>query len=162
MKKRGTQLTARAGEHLVVSELNKRGYFSTPFAGAVPEFDVIAVDENFRTIPIQVKTAREKSFWWLGDARNWMQIDDSKEGEQKILSLKEIEHSDLIYMFVNLEPVEFYMMRKRELQQLLYDGYKYYIEKLGGKRKSFSLAIHAKSLKGFKEFKDNWKIFEEV
>jgi len=162
MKKRGTQLTARAGEHLVTSELNKRGYFATPFAGSVPEFDVIAVDENFKTIPIQVKTARDKSFWWLGDARNWMRIDDSTEGEQKVLGLKEIERPDLIYFFVNLEPVEFYMMRKRELQKILYEGYESYLKHLGGKRKSFSLGISAKSLKGFKEFKDNWTIFEEV
>jgi len=82
-----------------------------------------------------------------------MRIDDSKEGEQKVLGLKEIEHPDLIYFFVNLEPVEFYIMRKREVQRLLYDGYKYYIAKLGGKRKSFLLQIQAKFLKGFEKLK---------
>jgi len=164
MKKRATQLTARAGEHLVVSELNKRGYFSTPFAGAVPEFDVIAVDENLRTVPIQVKTAKDSNFWWLGDARDWMRIDDTKKGEQKILGLKGTEHPNLIYCFVNLEPMAFYILRKREVQQLIYDNYKRYLKQIKGKRKSFVVAIGAKSSKGYsglEAFKDNWKIFEE-
>lgn len=164
MKKRATQLIARAGEFLVTSELNKRGYFSTPFAGSVPEFDVIAVDENLRITPIQVKTARDSHFWWLGDARDWMRIDDSKNGEQKILGLKEIEHPELIYIFVNLEPIEFYMLKKRELRQIIYDNYKRYMKQVEGKRKSFTVAIGAesnKAYKGLEKFKDNWKIFEE-
>lgn len=164
MKKRGTQLIARAGEHLVASELNKRSYFSTPFAGAVPEFDVIAVDENLRTIPVQVKTAKDSSFWWLGDARNWMRIDDSKKGEQKILGLKKIEHPELIYIFVNLEPMEFYILRKREVRQLLYENYKCYLKQIKGKRKSFIVVIGAESSKGYsglEAFKDNWKVFGE-
>lgn len=165
MKKRATQLIARAGEHLVVSELNKRGYFATPFAGAVPEFDVIAVDENLRTIPVQVKTAKDSNFWWLGDARDWMRIDDTKKGEQKILGLKRIEHPELIYFFVNLEPIEFYMLKKRELRQIIYDNYKRYMKQIKGKRKSFVVAIGAESNKayrGLEEFKDNWKILEKA
>ena len=165
MKKRATQLIARAGEHLVVSELNKRGYFSTPFAGAVPEFDVIAVDENLRTIPVQVKTAKDSAFWWLGDARDWMRIDDSRKGEQKILGLKKIVNPELIYCFVNLEPVEFYLLRKKELQKIVYENYERYMKQIKGKRKSFPIVIGAESEKGYKgleEFRDNWKIFGEI
>ena len=94
-----------------------------------------------------------------------MRIDDSKKGEQKILGLKKIEHLELIYFFVNLEPIEFYMLRKRELRKIIYENYKRYMKQIGGKRKSFVVAIGAESSKGYKgleAFKDNWKIFEEL
>jgi len=38
---RSKQLIKQAGEHLVAAELAKRGFLATPFAGNVPDFDVM-------------------------------------------------------------------------------------------------------------------------
>ena len=40
------KLTGQVGEFLVCAELGRRGMFATPFAGNVPEFDVVAVGET--------------------------------------------------------------------------------------------------------------------
>jgi hypothetical protein len=58
------QQVARAGEHFVVAELNKRGAFAVTFAGNMPKIDVIACNEDqSRTVHIQVKTKRGGRTW---------------------------------------------------------------------------------------------------
>ena len=52
---RQTNQTARAGEHYVVAELNRRGYDAVTFTGNMPGMDAIAVTPNNTTIYIQVK-----------------------------------------------------------------------------------------------------------
>ncbi|MBM4431205.1 MAG: hypothetical protein FJ026_12790, partial [Chloroflexi bacterium] len=58
------QQVARAGEHFVVAELNKRGAFAVTFAGNMPKIDLIACNQDqSRTIYIQVKTKRGGRTW---------------------------------------------------------------------------------------------------
>ena len=38
-----TQLTQQIGEHLVVAKLGRMGIMATPFAGNVPDYDLLAV-----------------------------------------------------------------------------------------------------------------------
>lgn len=58
------QQVARAGEHFVVAELNKRGAFAVTFAGNMPKIDLIACNQGqSRTIHIQVKTKRGGRTW---------------------------------------------------------------------------------------------------
>ncbi len=58
------QQVARAGEHFVVAELNKRGAFAVTFAGNMPKIDLIACNQDqSRTIHIQVKTKRGGRNW---------------------------------------------------------------------------------------------------
>jgi hypothetical protein len=58
------QQVARAGEHFVVAELNKRGAFAVTFAGNMPKIDLIACNQDqSRTIHIQVKTKRGGHTW---------------------------------------------------------------------------------------------------
>ncbi|WP_287158202.1 hypothetical protein [Chloroflexus sp.] len=58
------QQVARAGEYFVVAELNKRGAFAVPFAGNMPNIDIIACDsQETRTVYIQVKTKRGGKNW---------------------------------------------------------------------------------------------------
>jgi hypothetical protein len=58
------QQVARAGEHFVVAELNKRGAFAVSFAGNMPKTDLIACNQDeSRTIHIQVKTKRGGRTW---------------------------------------------------------------------------------------------------
>ena len=51
------QQVARAGEHFVAAELNKRGAFAVTFAGNMPKIDLLACNSHqSRTVQIQVKT----------------------------------------------------------------------------------------------------------
>lgn len=60
----GNQQAGRAGEYFVVAELNKRGAFAVPFAGNMPDIDLIACNQNRkRTVHIQVKTKRGGRTW---------------------------------------------------------------------------------------------------
>ena len=58
------QQVARAGEHYVAAELNKRGAYAVTFAGNMPKIDLLACDsDQSRTIHIQVKTKRSRGSW---------------------------------------------------------------------------------------------------
>ncbi len=58
------QQVARAGEHFVVAEPNKRGAFAMTFAGNMRKIDVIACNQDqSRTVHIQVKTKRGGRTW---------------------------------------------------------------------------------------------------
>ena len=53
------QQVARADEHFVAAELNKRGAYAVTFAGNMPKIDLLACNSNqSRTIQIRVKTKR--------------------------------------------------------------------------------------------------------
>ena len=53
------QQTARAGEHYVAAELNRRGAYAVTFAGNMPKIDILASDiGQKRTVQVQVKTRR--------------------------------------------------------------------------------------------------------
>jgi hypothetical protein len=58
------QRVARAGEHFVAVELNKRGAYAVTFAGNMPRIDLLACSsDQSRTIQIQVKTKRRGRSW---------------------------------------------------------------------------------------------------
>ncbi len=58
------QRVARAGEHFVAAELNKRGAYAVTFAGNMPKIDLLACNsDQSRTIQIQVKTKRGGRSW---------------------------------------------------------------------------------------------------
>ena len=50
-----TQLTRQIGEHLVVAKLGRLGILATPFAGNVPDYDLLASDLSGHSLPLQVK-----------------------------------------------------------------------------------------------------------
>ncbi len=66
---RSAKLTGQVGEFLVCAELGRCGIIATPFAGNVPEFDVVATGEGLVTVPIQVKagngTSEQRLDRWL-------------------------------------------------------------------------------------------------
>src|SRR5262245_951106 len=58
------QQVARAGEHFVAAELNKRGAYAVTFAGNMPKIDLLACNaDQSRTIQIQVKTKKGGRTW---------------------------------------------------------------------------------------------------
>ena len=54
VKNFNTQLSGQIGEHLVTAELGRLGIIAAPFAGNVPDIDVLAY-ANGKSVPIQVK-----------------------------------------------------------------------------------------------------------
>ncbi len=96
---RNNSLAKQIGEHLVCAELGRWGLIATPFSGNVPAFDILAADDQCRTVPIQVKASTCDN--WPSDARKWMQINlNERTKAQEFLGAFQIENPDLIYVHV--------------------------------------------------------------
>ena len=73
------KLTGQIGEHLVTAELGRRGIIATPFAGNVPDIDILAY-ANEKTAHIQVKAINKSS--WQFDIRTFLDIEMMKSGQR--------------------------------------------------------------------------------
>src|ERR1035438_7226760 len=114
---RNNQLTRQIGEHLVVSKLGRLGVFATPFAGNVPDFDVLASDLSGHSLPLQVKTINGGS--WQFDAKTFLEI-EQHDDYQVVKGEKKLPNQELVCVFVLLKPDardEFYIFPLRTLQQ---------------------------------------------
>lgn len=157
------QLVKQVGEYLVAAELSRRGYISTTFTGNVPEFDILAINEDLKTTPLQVKTVRSGS--WQFDASRYIEI-DIKDGAQVVLGKKKLSHPDLICVLVKLgenRNDEFYIMRLKNLQSIILRDYKRHLKEKGGKRPkrpdSTHCAIYPRHMQ---RYKDNWQLIEDA
>lgn len=72
------KLTGQIGEHLVVAELGRRKIIATPFAGNVPDIDVLAYANN-KSTQIQVKAINSDS--WQFDIRKFLDVELLDEGQ---------------------------------------------------------------------------------
>lgn len=155
---RSYQLTRQIGEHLVASRLGRLGYIASPFAGNVPEFDLLIANENGRAIPVQVKAINGVSWQFKVDTFLNVEIIDD---EQFVKGPKELSNPHLICVFValgkNEEKDEFFVFTKKDLQEFFLKTYK------GGRRpknpQSLHCAIWPKDLAGYK---DNWGLIEQA
>ena len=154
---RKNQLTKQIGEYLVAAELCRRGLIATTFTGNVPDFDIIATNERFETIPIQVKTIRGGA--WQLDANKFINIDIDK-GVQRVIDKTSLSNPDLICIFVRLLHQgndDFYIFRFRELQEIILDGYSQYLLGKNGVRPRNANSTHtAVNPKNLERFKNNW------
>jgi hypothetical protein len=152
---RSIQLTRQIGEHLVAAELGRRGLIATPFAGNVPQFDLLVATDEGRSMPIQVKAINGPS--WQFNAMNFLKI-DIKDGFQTVLGPRKDVYRDLVCVFVLLKEAGsdvFYTLTVRDLQKLLKSKYR------GGRRPknpdSTHCALwpqHLESFKGWKRLHD--------
>ncbi|MBI4688339.1 MAG: hypothetical protein HY756_11305 [Nitrospirae bacterium] len=151
-----TQLTRQIGEHLVVAKLGRLGILATPFAGNVPDYDLLASDLSGYSLPLQVKAINGPS--WQFSVTSFLEI--KFEGERQIVKgKKEIFNPNLICVFVFLKSDgndEFYVLTVKVLQEHFLKNYK------GGIRprnpKSTHCAIWPKELT---KYRDNWKLITE-
>lgn len=157
---RSTQLTGLAGEHLVAAELCRRGFVATTFAGNVPGFDILGINEQSKKpIFIQVKTIRKGS--WQFNAKKFLDI--SQSGDiQTVHGKTKLANPDLIYVFVKLggqNQDEFYICKQKILQDIIYEGYSEWLSAKGGKRpknpKSFHCRVRSKNLE---HHRNDWNI----
>ncbi len=154
-----TQQVARAGEHFVVAELNKRGAFAMSFAGNMPQIDLIACNcDQSRTVQIQVKT---KSGW-----RAWQ----TSILHGKPTRAPENELDEKVYwVFVDLgdtyQAPRYWIAPDWWVRNDIYQTHQHYLESHGGKRaKTPDSTHHAIDEKRLEQWKDRWdvlRIFEQ-
>lgn len=161
------KLTGQIGEYLVCAELGKRGYIATSFTGNVPEFDLIITNEKLETIPIQVKTTRGDN--WPTRADLWINITIDEGNEQQIDSGNvNIEHPELIYICVALADLpsngkdRFFILTKRELQDICTRNYREWISKFNWKRpRNFKSLDNRYYITDLLKYENNWGLIEE-
>jgi hypothetical protein len=151
-----TQLTRQIGEHLVTAELGRRGIIATPFAGNVPDIDILAF-ANGISAPIQVKAINKSS--WQFDIRRFLNIKLTPE-EQMVSGVNSNLNKEIICVFVAVGDVlgedEFYIFQMGWLQDYFQKTYKG--RKLPKNIKSFHCAIWKRDLK---KHLGNWRLIEK-
>jgi len=78
---RSNHLIKSIGEFSTCAELARRGYIATPFAGNVPEFDLVYTDSKFKARNLQVKATRTR---WQFNAERYNQIKQNDDGVQEV------------------------------------------------------------------------------
>jgi hypothetical protein len=152
---RSIQITKQIGEYLVASELGRIGLVAATFSGNVPEYDIIATDSEFRSVPVQVKTSNGSS--WQFDNRHFVEI--RLEGKKQVLGRPVPLPNNIVVVYVALSSQygrdRFYVISLGELQKRLIEGCRKYLAKYGGVRPrkfdSFHGAIREEDLAPFKD-----------
>ncbi len=156
---RDTQLTKQTGEYLVAAELCRMGLISTTFTGNVPEFDILAINEMHQSLPIQVKAIQGAS--WQFDAKRFIKF-NIEDGVQTILGKTRPNHLNLIYILVKLRGQgkdEFYILKFKDLQNIIYKAYKKYLVAQGGRRPKNPESTHtALWPNSIERFRENWQL----
>jgi Holliday junction resolvase len=126
-------LTKQIGEHLVVAELGRRGIVAAPFAGNVPDIDILAYADG-RTVAIQVKTLKTGSV--QVDAKSFLNI--RFDGETQIIDGLTALDRDLIFVLVCIDVEKardrFFVFTQGELQDLIFINHTGALDKHGGRR----------------------------
>ena len=160
LSKRGAhERTGRSGEYYVVAELNRRGCYAVPFAGNMPEIDIMATNAGrTRTVYIQVKTKRTGRTKRHGrPTGNWHSR--ASEGDKD----PRPEH---FWAFVSIpndynEPPSFWVVRDAWLRQDIKANHAAWLERTGGRRPRGNISDHhGISEDRLKEWEDNWDILE--
>ena len=143
------QQTARAGEHFVAGELNRRGAYAVTFAGNMPRMDILATDRSqARTVRIQVKTRRVGS-WQTS-------IDEGKKCRVRI-------DEESFWVFVDLgkvdEPPGYFIVPESWIRNDIYRAHQAYLKRHGGRRKAGSDSKHHSiTPKRIEAWRHRWEI----
>jgi len=154
-----TQLAGQIGEHLVVAELGRLGIIATPFAGNVPDIDVLAY-ANGRSVPIQVKAQTKGDL--SVDAKKYLDIQFDGDVQTIKGTSKDVERG-LIFVLVKIgdelgEDV-FYIYKQGVVQDLIFKGHSAFLKKHGGVRPRNPKSTHCSySLKDLMKYENNWKL----
>jgi hypothetical protein len=151
---RSIQITKQIGEYLVASKLGRIGLVAATFSGNVPDYDIIATDSEFRSVPVQVKTTNGTS--WQFDIRRF--VDVQLDGQKQVVGLPVALPDNIVCVYVALSQDgndRFYVLSLKTLQEMLIKGHRHYLERFGGVRPkkfdSFHGAIKEEKLSPFKD-----------
>jgi hypothetical protein len=159
-----SQLSGQTGEHLVVAELGRRGVVATPFAGNVPDIDVLAY-ANGKSLPIQVKALRKGEISTNGN----IYLDIRFDGDTQIIDGKSEEiDRELVFVLVKIGKHygedDFFIFNQGVVQDLIFREYSKFLDKHNGIRPRNPRTTHcAYHVKDVVEYRDNWDlIFERL
>lgn len=151
----------QAGEFAVCAQLGKLGLIATPFAGNVPGFDVLAVDEFLNCVPIQVKTSRSLT-WISGDISNYVEVD---ENSPKLIlgEPKKPKYPDLIRVYVSLgmqgRTDRFFVLSEEELFRVVAHGFTSWLKGHGGVRPKNPASRHsAIGISDLESYENAWSL----
>lgn len=133
---RSIQLTRQIGEHLVAAELGRMGIIASPFAGNVPQFDLLASTADGKAFPVQVKAINGPS--WQFNASAFLRI-EIKNDIQTVLGVRrDLDRSIVCVLVLLRSPGQdvFYTLTISELQRLIRRHYK------GGRRPKNPQSTH--------------------
>ena len=148
-----TQQVARAGEHFVVAELNKRGAFAMSFAGNMPKIDLMACNrDQSRTVHIQVKTKSSGRAFQTSITKG-----NPTSAPQDPLDEK------VFWVFVDLGDKDsaprYWITPDWWIRNDIYQAHKQYLDRHGGKRaQSPDSTHHAIDEKRLNMWQDRWDI----
>ena len=145
-----------------MAELGRKNIVATAFAGNVPDIDLLAYKDG-KTCALQVKAWRKGSVSF--DAARYIRIDFHGE-IQTVTGLKDGLNPNLIFVFCmigsRLGEDRFFLLIQRDLQLLIEEGYKSFLDKHGGRRPKNAQSTHnSVTLEQLARFEDKWQLVEK-
>lgn len=160
---RDKQLTKQVGEYLAAAELSRLGFIATTFTGNVPDFDILAINSKFETIPIQVKAVKEGDWQFKDASSKFLDILISDKNVQTLKSMKALKDPELICVYVKLDSYgkdQFYIFKLKELQKIIFDRYKKHLEAKKGVRPRNPQSKHVNvTTDDLSNYEDNWELY---
>jgi len=158
------KVVGQAGEFAVCSQLGKLGLVATPFAGNVPGFDVLAVDEHLNCVPIQVKTSRFRT-WIMGDISKYVEVTRTDD-LMTLGNVKSPRYPDLIRIYVALgkagKPDRFFILTEQEFYLLTVESFKNWLAGHGGVRPKNPKSVHsAVGISTLEPHENKWSLITE-
>lgn len=155
---RSNQLNKQIGEYLVACELARRGLLVATFSGNVPDFDIVAVDSNGSSIPIQVKTIRKGE--WQFSVDKFVEI--HFEGKKQIPGKKvkpKIAHLLFVLVFATQYGKDrFFILEWEQLRDIAVASYRAWLATKGGVRPKNFRSLHCSvKPKDLMKFEDKWE-----
>jgi len=151
---RSNQLTKQIGEYLVAAELGRLGLIAATFSGNIPDYDIIATDSAFRSVPVQVKTVNGTK--WQFDIRHF--VDVRLDGKKQVIGRPVPFSDNIVCVMLALSRYgkdRFYVLSLKTLQEVLIKHHRNYLKKHGGVRPkkydSFHTAISEQKLAAFRD-----------
>ena len=141
-----THLTRQTGEHLVVAEFGRHGIVATPFAGNMPDYDIVGLTPSGQTIYVQVK-AMNSGDWQLNSNQFLIVEYNREKNQQKNAGPRPPPVSPLFYVLVKIigsGEDEFYVLAYSEVQKIVREHY------TSPSRKSTHFALRQKYVQSFK------------
>jgi hypothetical protein len=159
---RSIQLTKQVGEYLVAAELGRRGYVAATFSGNVPEYDIIATNDRFRSVPVQVKAINGSS--WQLDFARFAEV--RMQGKRQIVGKPKRQPGPIACVMVAIDSNgtdRFYILEWRQLRDLLIRKYKANLAGKGGVRPRNPESRHtAVSEAQLERFRENWLLLDKL
>lgn len=149
------------GEHMVVAELGRRQILATPFAGNVPDIDILAY-RNGRSIPIQVKALSSGS--WSFQMPTFCRM--TMDGERQIIGDPvERADGDTVHVFVDVGGIcsedRFYILTWNNLRDIAIEHHGIFLARNGGRRPRNPASMHVGIQQHhIADFLDNWQLIE--